>query len=203
MNYYEPRNSNYCYPNSNILKNKFDVRDAKKLEEIEKVIVSSKAIELRNKKSIGNFDINHIIKIHKILFGDIYEFAGKFRNENISKGGFRFAEWEFIDEQLNILLNQLKEENYLSNLSIIELVERLAYYMAELNVLHPFREGNGRTIREFIRELAFENGYNLDFEKFESEELLEAMIRSVYNTDFLEEIIGNSIYKINERERER
>lgn len=197
MNYYEPRNSNYCYPNSNILKNKFDVRDAKKLEEIEKVIVSSKAIELRNKKSIGNFDINHIIKIHKILFGDIYEFAGKFRNENISKGGFRFAEWEFIDEQLNILLNQLKEENYLSNLSIIELVERLAYYMAELNVLHPFREGNGRT----IRELAFENGYNIDFEKFESEELLEAMIKSVYNTDFLEDIISNSIYKINERER--
>lgn len=108
-----------------------------------------------------------------------------------------------MDEQLNILLNQLKEENYLSNLSIIELVERLAYYMAELNVLHPFREGNGRTIREFIRELAFENGYNIDFEKFESEELLEAMIKSVYNTDFLEDIISNSIYKINERERER
>ena len=201
MNDYEPRNSNYCYPNSNILKNKFNVRDAKKLEEIEKVIVSSKAIELRNKKSVGTFDINHIIKIHKILFGDIYEFAGKFRNENISKDGFRFAEWEFIDEQLNILLNQLKRENYLSNLSIIELVERLAYYMAELNVLHPFREGNGRTIREFIRELAFENGYNIDFEKFESEELLEAMIKSVYYTDFLEEIISKSIYKINEKER--
>lgn len=201
MDYYEPRNSNYCYNNSNVLKNKFDVRDAQKLEEIEKVIVSSKAIELRNEDSVGDFDINHIIKIHEILFGDIYEFAGKFRNENISKGAFRFAEWRFIDEQLNVLLNQLKEENYLSDLSIEELVERLAYYMAELNVLHPFREGNGRTIREFIRELAFENGYDIDFEKYESNELLEAMIKSVYDTTFLEEIISNSIYKIDEKER--
>lgn len=201
MDYYEPRNSNYCYKDSNVLKNKFDVRDLKKLEEIEKIIVSSKSIELRNMSDIGEFDIKHLILIHKFLFGDIYDFAGKFRNENISKGSFRFAEWKYIEEQLNVLLNQLKKENYLEDLEKTKLIERLAYYMAEMNVLHPFREGNGRAIREFIRELAVKNGYDIDFENYKSKELLDAMIKSVYDITDLKEIISNSIRDISEREK--
>lgn len=73
---------------------------------------------------------------------------------------------------------------------------RLAYYMSELNVLHPFREGNGRTIREFIRQLAFINGYILDFEKYEPKVILNAMIRSVFNTGDLEEIINKCLKEI-------
>ena len=116
--------------------------------------------------------------------------------ENISKGEFTFANWEFIDEQLDYLLNKLKSENYLEDLSKEDLSKRLAFYLSELNVLHPFREGNGRTIREFIRELAYKNGYVLDLTKNSAKEIFDASVKSVYNTSELEKILLNCLIKI-------
>ena len=159
---YEQRNSNYCYPNSNTLINKLDIKDDKLLQKYEAKITAAKLLALRQKGIIGNFDVEHLNAIHTYLFEDIYSFAGKYRNENIAKGVFRFAEWEYIEPELQRLFKELKNENYLADLSKEELAERLAYYLSELNVLHPYREGNGRTTREFIRELALKNGYVLN-----------------------------------------
>ena len=137
---YESRNSKYCYENTNILINKLDIKNIDQLLKYEAQITAAKLLDLRHKKITGNFDLEHITQIHKYLFEDIYPFAGLFRTENIAKGNFRFAEWEFIEEQLKILLNHLKEQNYLENNDKNKLAENLAYYMAELNVLHPFRD---------------------------------------------------------------
>ena len=134
-------------------------------------------------------DRKHIKQIHKYLFEDIYPFAGEFRTENIAKGEFRFAQSEYIEPELENLLNKLKKENYLEGLDKKELAIKLAYYLAELNVLHPFREGNGRTNREFIRQLALKNGYKLDLKKVKAEQILEASIESIVDTKKLEEII--------------
>ena len=194
--FYEARNSLYCYKDTNILINKLNIMDAQKLEDIERKLVIVKLYELRQNKKIGNFDIEHFVSIHKFMFEDIYPFAGLFRNENIAKGNFSFAKWEFIEDELKRLLNDLKEENYLRDLNKEDLTKRLAYYMAELNVLHPFREGNGRTIREFIRQLAFKNNYVLDLQNTESSNMLDACIKSVYNTEQLEEIIYKCLNKI-------
>ena len=194
--FYEARNSLYCYKDTNILINKLNIMDAQKLEDIERKLVIVKLYELRQNKKIGNFDIEHFVSIHKFMFEDIYPFAGLFRNENIAKGNFSFAKWEFIEDELKRLLNDLKEENYLRGLSKEDLTKRLAYYMAELNVLHPFREGNGRTIREFIRQLAFKNNYVLDLQNTESKNMLDACIKSVYDTDKLEKIIYKCLSKI-------
>lgn len=153
---YEAVNSIYCYPNSDILVNKLDIHDNNKLYVIERKLVLLKLYELRQNKQIGNFDIYHFISIHKFLFEDIYPFAGKIRTEDIAKDSFRFAKWEYIEDQLKELLNKLNSENF-KNLSKEDFAKKLAYYMAELNVLHPFREGNGRTTREFIRQLAYVN----------------------------------------------
>ena len=192
---YEARNSIYCYKDSDVLVNKLDIRDNKKLEEIERKIVLAKLYELRQNHQIGNFDMNHFVGIHKFLFEDIYPFAGLFRNENIAKRNFSFAEWEYIEDELRKLLNQLKEENYLQNLDKDMFVKRLSYYMAELNVLHPFREGNGRTIREFIRQLAYKNGYVLNLKHMKPKEMLNASIRSVVDTTDLESIISECLEK--------
>ena len=135
------------------------------------------------------FDAQHLNKIHSYLFEDIYPFAGKFRNENIAKGVFRFAEFEYIEPELNRLLNELIKENYLQGLSKKDLSERLAYYLSELNVLHPYREGNGRTIREFIRELALKNGYKLNLSKIKPSDFLDASIKSIVDTKDLAELI--------------
>lgn len=195
-NFYESRNSIYCYKNSNVLVNKFNITNQNRLENVERRIVLNNLYELRSNQYIGEFDITHFTTIHKMLFEDIYPFAGLFRTENIAKDNFRFAEWNYIESELIRILSELKNEEYLKNKDKKELSIRLAYYMSELNVLHPFREGNGRTIREFIRQLAFINGYILDFEKYEPKVILNAMIRSVFNTGDLEEIINKCLKKI-------
>ena len=153
---YEAVNSIYCYPNSNILVNKLNIHDNKKLATVERKLVLLKLYTLRQNKNIGNFDIHHFLSIHKFLFEDIYPVAGKIRSEDSAKDNFRFAKWEYIEDQLRELFDKLAKDD-LKNLSKKEISKKLAYYMSELNVLHPFREGNGRTIREFIRQLAFVN----------------------------------------------
>ena len=87
------------------------------------------------------------------------------------------------------LFKELKNENYLADLSKEELAERLAYYLSELNVLHPYREGNGRTTREFIRELALKNGYNLNLSKVTPQDFLKASIKSIADTTDLANLI--------------
>lgn len=139
------RNSKYCYPNSEVLINKMNIQDAKKLQYYEAKITAAKSLGLRQKGITGNFDKAHFLSIHQYLFEDIYPFAGKLREENIAKGEFRFAMWEYIEPELETLLNKLKKENYLEGLPIDQLSKRLAYYLAELNVLHPFREGNRKS----------------------------------------------------------
>ena len=190
------RNSKYCYQNSNTLINKLEIKDQATLQKYEARITAAKLLALRQKGITGNFDKNHFVSIHKYIFEDIYPFAGKFRTENIAKGYFRFAEWEYIEEELDKLLLKLKNENYLNEKSEEELAKALDYYMSELNVLHPFREGNGRTIREFIRQLALKNGYTLNLKKVEPQKMLNASIKSIIDTEELENIIKICLEKI-------
>lgn len=194
--FYNSRNSIYCYPGTNILKNKLDLHDSNKLFELERQIVLAKSYILRQNLKIQTFDKRHFINIHKFLFEDIYPFAGQFRTENISKGNFTFANWEFIESELDKLLEQLKNENYLKDLNKEQTSKRLAYYLSEMNVLHPFREGNGRTIREFIRELAYKNGYLLDLQQVTPQEFFYASIKSVYDTQDLENILFKCLKEI-------
>lgn len=194
--FYEARNSHYCYKNTQVLINNLNIKNNKILQEAENKIVLAKLFELRQNKRNGQFDILHFISIHKFLFEDIYPFAGKFRTENIAKGFFSFAEWEYIEDELAKLLQELKDENYLLGKTKEELAKRLTYYMSELNVLHPFREGNGRTIREFIRQLAYRNNYLLDLQQTDAKEMLEASMKSAIDTTDLEEIILKCLHVI-------
>lgn len=193
---YETRDSIYCYKGSNVLINKLNIHDNKILKQAEEKIVATKLFILRQNTMIRNFDVNHFKGIHKFLFEDIYPFAGKFRTENIAKGFFSFAEWEFIEDELSNLLKKLNASNNLKNLKRDEFVKSIAYYLSELNVLHPFREGNGRTIREFIRELCYVNDYLFDLQKIEPEDFLNACIKSVVDTSELEKLIDESLVKI-------
>ena len=78
--------SKYCYPNSNVLKNKFNIRNQLKLFNIEKEFTSVRLQELQNKPIKGNFDFNHLKKIHKYIFQDVYDWAGESRTVEIGKG---------------------------------------------------------------------------------------------------------------------
>ncbi|WP_312113408.1 Fic/DOC family protein [Brevibacillus reuszeri] len=137
----------------------------------------------------GKFDKKHLCDIHAFIFGDVYPFAGKMRDEDISKGNFRFATARFLHEQTNELLSKLKEECFLKELSFDHFVDRLTYYLVELNVLHPFREGNGRVQREFIRCLALQAGYQINWTSVEGSKILKAMILSPKDDSELREVM--------------
>lgn len=192
---YESKNSVYCYKGTNVLVNKMNIKDPIALKNYETSVIGLKLMALSKRGITGKFDVSHFVSIHKFLFEDIYPFAGLFRTENIAKDYFQFAEWEYIESELTRLLSELKSENFLANLTKEKFAERLAYYWAELNVLHPFREGNGRTTREFLRQLSLKNGYVLNLHKVSPQKLLNASIKSIIDTADLEKYLYTCLEK--------
>ena len=168
----------YCYPGTNVLKNKLNIHDSQVLEEAERKITSLRIAQALQSGIQGSFDFNHLKKIHFFLFSDIYEWAGKSRVVNIYKEDM-FCNCIYIADQMEILFNKLKEENFLKNCNTkMQVAEGLAYYLGEINAVHPFREGNGRSQRLFINFLAENIGWNLLFHKASPDSMLAAMIES-------------------------
>jgi cell filamentation protein len=167
--------SSYCYPDSTVLVNKMGLKDQKQLTNLDSNVTALRITMLGQKPIRGLFDPVHLNKIHRFIFQDLYPFAGKIRQEDIWKGETFFCKSQYIEMNLDSLLSKLKQENFLKGLSCDQFIPRLAYYFSELNLIHPFREGNGRAIREFIRCLALQAGRAIDW-SISQKELLEAMI---------------------------
>lgn len=183
----------YCYPNTEILKNKLNIRDAKKLSEAERKLTMLRIVDLLRNPIIGKFDLKHLCKIHEYIFQDLYAWAGKIRTVEIAKGTY-FCKTEYITNMLEQLFSKLKEEHYLQGLKGDLLVSRLAYYMSEINAIHPFREGNGRAQREFIRELALQNDIIIHYESITQKEMINASIESFNgNYTLMEELLKKCI----------
>ncbi len=178
---YTTTQSIYCYPGTNVLKNKLNIKDNKLLKTAEEEITLIKQMELLKNPIKGNFSKSHLMNIHRFIFEDIYPFAGKIRREQISKANTMFYPPNLIDRELGKVFSKIKEENMLKESDEEKIFDNLAYVMAELNIIHPFREGNGRSIREFIRLMAKRMGYDLNWGNVGKEELLEASILSVDN----------------------
>lgn len=189
---YENVQSKYCYPGTDTLINLADLRDQKTLDQFDKLVTTKRLAELIENPLKGAFDLNHLSRIHRYIFQDVYPFAGEIRSENINKG-FQFANAQFIPAASKELFQQLKQERYLVGMDVEKVADRLAHYKAEINVLHPFREGNGRTQREFIRCLAMNAGYELDWSRADPERILHASILSVTNTRELTSVILQTI----------
>ncbi len=189
----------YCYPGSSILKNKLKILDAESFREAEREITSMRIAQALLNPIQGKFDATHLKRIHRFLFGDIYSWAGKTRTVNIFKGT-PFCMHQFIDENLDVLFSQLKSEKNLTGCKSSEiLAKRLSYYLAGINAIHPFREGNGRCQRLFISMLSNARGYHLNYDSITTEEMLEASILS-FGNDF--SLLDSLIIKIMERSEE-
>ena len=165
-------NSKYCYDDTDVLKNKLNILDWELLKEAEVSFTTQRILELVENPIKGKFTISHLQNIHKYIFQDLYGFAGKIRKEDIFKGGTMFCKWENIKENLVAVLANLKKEHYLVGLDEEAFCIRAAYYLSEINLIHPFRDGNGRAIRELIRFVAINAGYDIDWSKIMTDELL-------------------------------
>lgn len=153
----------YVYPGTKILVNKLGIRDKKLLEKKEKNLSGARLLELRIKNDMKKtFDFNYLKKLHRHIFQDIYPWAGTVRDVNIAKGKSIFCLVEHIESYGETIFKKIKDADYFKNINNkSELALKLAETMLDINALHPFRDGNGRTQREFIRQLAEERGYEL------------------------------------------
>lgn len=196
LSYEYERDDYYCYPDSSVLKNELGIEDEKELAEAEREITSLKIAKLDSEPLEGELNFDYVKRIHKYLFEGIYEWAGETRRTDISKGNI-FCQHELIEVNAEALFNQLKAEKYLKGLDEGSIVKRLAYYLGDINTIHPFREGNGRVQRIFIRELASRTGYLVNFDSISQEEMIKASDAAFrYDYELLETIIAKSIKKI-------
>ncbi len=179
----------YCYPDSDVLKNKLNIRDRDKLKQAEEEITALKQYILMESPIKGRFTKTQLINIHRFLFEDIYPFAGHIRREQISKGDTLFFPPHLINQELDKVFSKLHNDNMLHETDRKHQIERLSYIMSELNIIHPFREGNGRSIRELIRCMALHYGFSLDWSRVDRDTMLDAAIRSVVDSMAFRDII--------------
>lgn len=171
----------YCYPNSDVLRNRMDIRDQDRLSKIERDISFIKSTELMKKTSGVSFTAEHLCSIHAFLFGNLYDWAGQIRTVDISKG-VSFCKHEYILSNLDKVFKRMSEEDF-HCMDKDQLARALAHYLGEINAIHPFREGNGRTQRAFVNQVALINGFYLDFSLITDEEMLEASHHSFFVDD--------------------
>src|SRR2546427_1487843 len=173
----------YVYPGTTVLKNIPGIRNQEILDRFEADRVAQRSLELIECPLSGLFDIDHLQGIHRYLFQDVYEWAGEFRTVDIAKGNSYFAHVPYIESTLKDLFEKLPEERHLRGLNQERFAGRLAQILGTLNAVHAFREGNGRTQREFVREVAYKNSYWIDLNKVAREELYQASEASFMRSD--------------------
>jgi cell filamentation protein len=190
---YEVENDTiYCYAGTDVLRNKLDIKDAAELASFEAEISNQRAQEPIPE---GDLDYAHYCALHRHLFQDVYDWAGEPRKIRIGKGGNWFCFPENIDVEMTKLFASLAKQNNLVGLSKTEFAKESAHFLAELNAIHPFREGNGRTQLSFLGIIAEQAGHLLDFEKLESDKILAAIIESFAGgEDNLRRVITDLIY---------
>lgn len=175
----------YLYPGTNVLKNLEEIEDHDRLQLFEAISTANRISELHLKPITGLFDIVHLQAIHWHIFQDVYGWAGRCRTLDIRRESeFWFCRVQFIQQALIDLFDKLNRENKLRNTAPQRFGERAGYYMTELNAIHPFREGNGRAQREFIRELGLNAGMHVDWAGVTRDELYAASAIGFQRADY-------------------
>ncbi len=164
----------YLYPGTEVLRNRLGVREAAELAEREAAISVIRIAQLERRFIPGGYGLPHLRATHRYIFAEIYPWAGELRSVPISKGGDVFALPEHIGVYLTRVLADLAGENLLRGLSREQFVERLTHYYAEINAVHPFREGNGRAQRAFLGQIAKAAGHPLAWARLDPKRNVEA-----------------------------
>ncbi len=178
MDKYGVGQDKYCYPDSDVLKNKLNIREAHVLHEAERdfTLYSVSLIEF----SEPPYDLSYMQLLHKQVFGLLYDWAGDIREVDISKADTRFCTVRRILPEANKIFATLNKKKYFKGLSKKDFVAEISELYADLNLVHPFREGNGRIQRIFFEHLALHNDYVIDWDVVSKEDWIEANIQGVY-----------------------
>jgi cell filamentation protein len=164
----------YVYPGTTVLRNIGGVRDAEVLAEREAQTSTLRLAELAALRLDGAYDLRHLQGFHRFIFQDIYSWAGELRSTPLAKPGSMFALPSLVESYSSDVFRQLAEEKYLRRLARDEFADRITHYYAEINAVHPFREGNGRAQRALLRQLALDAGHSLAWEHLDAQTLVSA-----------------------------
>jgi cell filamentation protein len=178
--YLDPINQ-YTLKNG-VLRNKANIEDENVLLIYESLKVSKRLEELYS-NPIEIIDSGSLLKIHRYLFQDVYEWAGKVRTVNISKDGKPFFEGERFQTGFIYIDSLVTEFAKINPEQRFEIAEKLAEILDNINFLHPFREGNGRAQREFIRLLAFQKGYHLNLNPPDNKKIYNNYMKGTIDSD--------------------
>ena len=157
----------YADPATGVLRNKLGLATTAELAAAEREITHAALILLRESPVRPSYDLPHLCEIHRRIFGDIYDWAGQVRTVAIAKGSL-FCLPQYIEPAAAEIFGQLGKDDFLRRLARKEFLDRLTYYLGEVNAVHPFREGNGRAQRAFFEQLASEAGYTLDWQRLDA-----------------------------------
>jgi len=172
----------YVLPNG-VLINKLGITTTAELNAAETELVTIRLAMLAETPISGDFDLAHLQAIHGFLFQDVYPWAGQLRVVDIGKNATAFMPHQAIPEMAVLIHDELNAEHLLIGLDARNFSERAAYYLARINLMHPFREGNGRTQRELIQQLANRAGYFISWAGASQEAMKQACIASIENQD--------------------
>jgi cell filamentation protein len=163
----------YADPVTGVLRNKLGLGTSGALAAAEREITGATLITLRESPVRATYDLAHLCAIHRRIFGDIYDWAGQIRTVAIAKGSL-FCLPQYIEPAADDIFKALHGENHLRGLDRDTFVTRLTYYLGEVNAVHPFREGNGRTQRAFFEQLADDAGLALNWQHLDATRNIEA-----------------------------
>lgn len=172
----------YTDPKTGLLRNKQDISDPEVLLFVESGAVTKRLQELYE-NPIKIKGVESLFEIHKILFQDIYTWAGKKRNVEISKGGKQFFPTSHFDNALKYIDSLILYYKNIPKDNKKHLAQKLAEILDHINYLHPFREGNGRTQREFLRLLALEKGLTLNLNPPDNKNVYERYMKGTIESD--------------------
>jgi cell filamentation protein len=174
----------YTYTDSKtgILRNIAEITDPDDLLFFESVAVSKRIQELYE-KPIKIKGTDSLLSIHKHLFQDVYSWAGKKRKVEISKAGKQFFPTTHFDNAFRFIDTLISEYKKISKEEKLQISEKLAEILDNINYLHPFREGNGRAQREFLRLLALEKGWILNLNPPDKKNVYDRYMQGTINSD--------------------
>jgi len=160
----------YCYPGTEVLRNLNNIRDSAELEAFEAAMVALRLVRLSEEPLQGSFDLDRLLRTHRRIFDGVYEWAGQLRQNTGTmkkqrKAGHvvSYGDSAYVQPALVEMLRKLQQENFLRNLLPKSFAARAAFYYGEIDAIHPFREGNSRTLRQFFGDLAREADYRIDW----------------------------------------
>lgn len=161
----------YVDSGSKVLRNKLGITDEVALDRAERALVTQR---LREDVPQGDFDLDHLQAIHRHLFQDVYDWAGKLRTVEIAKGSSQFQFRQYIETGMADVERRLKDKDFLRNLSPGAFAHEAAAIIGDVNYVHPFREGNGRVQMQYLKQLGAQAGHPVHLDRIAPEVWMEA-----------------------------